>query len=289
MHRFAAALLGVALAAGAAAAARAQTTEADIGQQVYQQLAQKGEIIARPNAMYRTLDPIAARIKRVANPQYNYPFNFILVHETQPNAFAVPGGNVYVTDSLMKFVKNQEELSGVLCHETSHDIHHDVVNLAGKDQTQAALIGIIGGLTGLDRSGLGQAVEQYAYAADTTRFSRAVETSADLKGSDTCAAAGFNPWGLIWMFQAFEAAGGNQGMEAISDHPLDQHRISDLETHFRANPRLFARYSSSIASGTPLSLAGRPSLARPVAKTRTTTRKSSLANSSMWDKYNRKP
>jgi Zn-dependent protease with chaperone function len=48
------------------------------------------------------------------------------VHETQPNAFSEPGGNAYVTDSMMTFVKNKEELAGVLCHEVSHDIHHDV-------------------------------------------------------------------------------------------------------------------------------------------------------------------
>jgi predicted Zn-dependent protease len=252
MKRLAVALLGLALAANAAQAL-AQTSEADIGKQVYAQLAQKGEIIARPNPMYRALDPIAARIKRVADPQYQYPFTFTLVHEKQPNAFAVPGGRVYVTDSLMKFVKNKEELAGVLCHETSHDIHHDVANLAGKEQGQAAIIGIVGSLLGLNKSALGQLGEQILFTVQTTRFSRAVETSADLKGADTCAAAGFNPWGLIWMFQAFEKAGGNQGMEAISDHPLDDHRISDLKTHFRQNPRLFARFSSNIKTATPIS------------------------------------
>jgi len=268
MNRLAAALLAFGVAAFAAAPARAQTTEADIGQQVYQQLAQKGEIIARPNPSYRILDPIAARIKRVADPQYNYPFNFILVHEAQPNAFAVPGGNVYVTDSLMKFVKNQEELAGVVCHETSHDIHHDVVNLNAKDQTQGAIIGLIGSLLGADRSAIGQLGEQLAYSMQTTRFSRAVETAADLKGSDTCATAGFNPWGLVWLFDEFEKTGGNQGMEAVSDHPRDDHRISDLENHFRQNPRLFAKFSSSISTATPLSRAGQPS-------------------KSIWDKYNR--
>src|SRR6185312_3979680 len=46
----------------------------------------------------------------------------------------VPGGNVYVTDSMMRFVRNKEELAGVLCHETSHDIHHDVMNVYRKNQ-----------------------------------------------------------------------------------------------------------------------------------------------------------
>jgi Zn-dependent protease with chaperone function len=250
MRRFTALILILAFTGFGLTPARADQ-ESDIGAQVYQQLQAKGEIIARPNALYNYLDPIAARIKRVADPQYTYPFQFILVHEAQPNAFAVPGGNVYVTDTMMQFAKDQEELAGVLCHETSHDIHHDVVNLNAKAQTQGALISILGSLLGVDRSAVGQVGEQLVYQLQTTRFSREVETAADLKGADTCAQAGFNPHGLIWLFLEFEKAGGNQGAEAISDHPRDDHRISDLTTHFQQNPALFGRFSSDIATATP--------------------------------------
>jgi Zn-dependent protease with chaperone function len=251
MKRLAALAIALTLTGFGLAPARADQ-ESDIGAQVYQQLQAKGEIIARPNPLYNYLDPIAVRIKRVADPQYTYPFQFILVHETQPNAFAVPGGNVYVTDTMMRFAKDQEELAGVLCHETSHDIHHDVVNLNAKAQTQGAVISILGSLLGVDRSAVGQVGEQLVYSLQTTRFSREVETAADLKGADTCAQAGFNPHGLIWLFEEFEKSGGNQGAEAISDHPRDDHRISDLLTHFQQNPALFGRFSSDIATATPL-------------------------------------
>jgi len=251
MKRLAALALTLAMTGLVPAPARADQ-ESDIGTQVYQQLQAKGEIIPRPNSLYNYLDPIASRIKRVADPQYTYPFQFILVHETQPNAFAVPGGNVYVTDTMMTFAKNREELAGVLCHETSHDIHHDVVNLNAKAQTNGAIISILGSLLGVDRSAVGQAGEQLLYSLQTTRFSREVETAADLKGADTCAQAGFNPYGLIWLFDEFEKTGGNQGAEAISDHPRDDHRISDLLAHFQQDQALFGRFSSDIATATPL-------------------------------------
>ena len=241
-----------ALAALGVAPAAATDQEQQIGEQVYRQLQQKGEIIARPNPMYRTLDPIAARIARVANPQYQYPFHFILVHESQPNAFAVPGGNVYVTDSLMKFVKNQEELAGVLCHETSHDIHHDVVNLNGKAQGQAAIIGILGALTGISNSGLGQLGENVLYTLQTDHFSRQVESNADRKGAITCAQAGLNPWGMVWLFQRFQQTGKGGSMEMLSDHPTDGHRIADVEAEFKSDPALFGRFSSDMAAATPL-------------------------------------
>ena len=69
---------------------------------------------------------------------------------------AVPGGNVYVTLPLMTFVKNKEELAGVLCHETSHDIHHDVVHLAQKEQTTGLIATGLAILLGRN-SGLGAA------------------------------------------------------------------------------------------------------------------------------------
>jgi len=84
--------------------------------------------------MYEVLTPIADAVTRTAQPRYNHPFKFYLVHEQQPNAFATPGGNVYVTDALLYFVKNNEQLAGTLCHEVSHTIHHDSMKLLEKDQ-----------------------------------------------------------------------------------------------------------------------------------------------------------
>ncbi len=233
-------------------AACADDQEAQIGKQVYAQLQQKGEIIARPSPLYDMLDPIAAQIKRIADPQYDYPFTFILVHEKSPNAFAVPGGNVYVTDSLMSFVQNREELAGVLCHETSHDIHHDVVNNNAKDQMAGTLIGVLGSVLGVDRSAMGTTFENVAFTMTGDHFSRVVEANADHKGAETCAEAGSNPWGMVWLFENFEKADTGGSMEILSDHPNNQHRIQALEKYFAQNPKLFAKFSPSEASATAL-------------------------------------
>lgn len=250
-------VLGALLVAGGALPARAadeHSTEAQIGSQEYQSLAQKGELIERSASpsLYALLDPIASRIATVANPQYDFPFRFILVHEAQPNAFAVPGGNVYVTDALMKFVQNKEELAGVLCHETSHNIHHDVINNNAKDRTVGTVIGLFGALTGIDKSGLGQLGENAAFTLQSNRFSRTVESAADRKGAQTCAQAGYNPWGLVWLFQNFESADTGGSMEILSDHPNDANRIAALKSYFASDPHLFGGFSRDIASATPL-------------------------------------
>jgi beta-barrel assembly-enhancing protease len=243
------AFVACALLLAGPAPVRADQAEDQIGAQVYQQLAQKGEIL-NSSPYYSTLNPIATRIKGVVDRQYDRPFRFILVHETQPNAFSVPGGNVYVTDALMRFVKNKEELAGVLCHETSHTIHHDVVNNMRKDQNVSLIatgLSLLLGGRPITNAAIGLAAN-----AQALNFSRTVETAADLKGAETCAQAGYNPWGMVWLFEQFQKSDTGGSMEMLSDHPTDTHRIADLEQHFRSDPTLFGKFGSDMANATPL-------------------------------------
>ena len=111
------------LVAGVIAAdeGRSQDEELQMGQEVFNDLKAKGEIV-ESSPLYDQLRPIAGAISRVAQPRYNHPFKFYLVHQTQPNAFATPGGNVYVVDSLLYFVKNRNsspELSATKSHTPS--------------------------------------------------------------------------------------------------------------------------------------------------------------------------
>ncbi|MDQ2993087.1 MAG: M48 family metalloprotease [Candidatus Eremiobacteraeota bacterium] len=252
-HRLPALLLTCAFVFGCALPAAAYTAEQQqelqIGQQEYQQLQQQGKIVTQ-SPYYAKLNPIAKRIAAVADRKYFTPFRFILVNDSQPNAFAVPGGNVYVTTAMMTYAKNQEELANVLCHETSHDIHHDVMNLQPRMQT----IGLIGGILSMltHNSGLAQAAINIGATAEAGKFSRQVETNADHTGAYMCAAASYNPWGSVWLFKRFLSSGGSGTFEALSDHPRDDHRISDLETLYRSDPATFGRFNSNEAYAHPL-------------------------------------
>jgi predicted Zn-dependent protease len=225
-----------------------QDEEVQMGQEVFNDLKAKGEII-ESSPLYDQLKPIADAITQAAQPRYNHPFKFYLVHETQPNAFATPGGNVYVVDSLLYFVKNKEQLAGTLCHEVSHTIHHDTVELMEKREkikereigaavlmgpTRAHILAIL--LLGKLHS-LG--------------YSRDVESRADLTGSDICAQTGSNPWGLVWLFQDFKSTNPNEIPQLLSDHPDDLNRIDALERHFRQNPSVFAKFNPDPKSATP--------------------------------------
>jgi predicted Zn-dependent protease len=235
----------------AAAQGQNQDEEVQMGQEVFNELKAKGEII-ESSPLYDQLKPIADAITQAAQPRYNHPFKFYLVHETQPNAFATPGGNVYVVDSLLYFVKNKEQLAGTLCHEVSHTIHHDTVTLMEKQERleQREIAAAV--LLGPSRSHV-LAIALIG-KLHSLGYSRDVESRADLTGSDICAQTGYNPWGLVWLFRDFRNTNPNQLPQLLSDHPDDQHRVDALERHFRQNPAVFRKFSSDAKSAQPFSV-----------------------------------
>jgi beta-barrel assembly-enhancing protease len=246
------ALVTIAMVAGAARTGAAdQPEEVQLGAQLFDQLKSQGEIV-KSSPLYDTLRPIAAQITKVVQPQYPYPIHFYIVHEKQPNAFASPGGNIYVVDSLMYFVHNAQELEGTLCHESSHLLHHDSINLMKRNEAirrRAIAATILLGPT------VGTALTMTAIAQlDSLHYSRAAEEAADLKGADTCAAAGYNPWGLVWLFQDFSAADVQTPPEILSDHPDNDHRVQALKAHFAQSPATFAGFPANPKSAARLHL-----------------------------------
>jgi predicted Zn-dependent protease len=239
------------VAAQSTTGAQAQDEELQMGQEVFNELKAKGEII-ESSPLYDQLKPIAEAITQAAQPRYNHPFKFYLVHETQPNAFATPGGNVYVVDSLLYFVRNKEQLAGTLCHEVSHTIHHDTMALMEKQQKieeRELAAAVIMGPTKAHILAIALVGKLHSLG-----YSRDAESRADLTGSDICAQTGYNPWGLVWLFQDFQNANPNQLPQLLSDHPNDQNRVNAVERHFRKNSSVFGKFNPDPKSATPLTV-----------------------------------
>ena len=188
---------------------REEGWEIQVGRERYADYLQRGEIVPPQSPLYRTIDPIGKAIAAVADRQYFAPFHFILLNEQTPNAFSMPGGNVYVTTALLSFLKNRDELAGVLCHEVNHDIHHDMYDVFQATQG-------------------GRSPQDPGVIADE----RAAETNADRAGAYTCAKAGFNPWGMVWNFRQYRQAMGVSNNGGV-DHPSDEQREADLVALFR--------------------------------------------------------
>ncbi len=202
--------------------------ELQVGQQRYMEYMQRGEIVSAQSPLYRTLAPVGNAIAAVANREYFTPFHFILLNEQTPNAFSMPGGNVYLTTGLLSFLRNRDQLAGVICHEVSHDIHHDMY--AVYQETQ-------GGRSPQDPNALA--------------YERAAERNADRAGAYLCAKAGFNPWGMVWNFRQHREAMGVSSSGG-ADHPSDAQREADLIALFQGHRATFGKFDSDVASAIPL-------------------------------------
>ena len=85
-------------------------------------------------------------------------------------------------------------------------------------------------------------------------YSRDAESNADVTGSDICAEAGYNPWGLTWLFQDFQNADVKQIPQLLSDHPANGTRIQTLEKHFQDNPSTFSNFNRDPKAAHPFSV-----------------------------------
>ncbi len=225
-------------AAWADTSSRQESWERQVGQQRYMEYLQRGEIVPPQSPLYRTLDPIGNAIAAVANRQYFARFHFILLNEQTPNAFAMPGGNIYVTSGLLSFLRTRDELAGVICHEVTHDIHHD--EYAVFQATQ-------GGRLPQD--------------PNTILYERTIETNADRAGAYLCARAGFNPWGMVWNFRQHRQEMGVVD-SGDSDHPSDEQREADLVALFQNDRATFGRFRDNAGSAARLSPPSAPQYAQ---------------------------
>lgn len=164
----------------------------------------------------------------------DYPYFFKVVQEPSINAFALPGGPMFVHTGLIKAADNEAQIAGVLAHELSHVVLRHGTNQASKAQLiqlPAMLAGVVAGgsLAGqLAQLGIGLGANSVLL-----KFSRGAESDADLLGAHTMAKAGYNPLELARFFEKLEAEMGKSGSskfaQFMSDHPNPGNRVKAIE------------------------------------------------------------
>jgi predicted Zn-dependent protease len=159
-----------------------------------------------------------------------FPFSFEVVADPSINAFALPGGPMFINTGLLKAVDNEAELAGVMGHEMSHVILRHGTNQASKAQLiqlPAMLASQAGGgsmLAGLARVGIGLGANSVLL-----KFSRGAESQADLLGSHLMAESGYNPLQLAHFFEKLNSQGSQRTLQFLSDHPNPGNRERAIE------------------------------------------------------------
>src|SRR5690349_10907136 len=168
---------------------------------------------------------VAAIPAEFQHPEFNYTFE--VVNARDINAFALPGGPMFVNRGMIEAANNEGEMAGVMCHELSHVALRHGTAQATKAQKYSILSGIAGiAGTIIGGQGVGQ-LAQMPFGVYFLKFSREYETEADVLGARICANAGYDPRDLANMFKTIERQGGGGG-GFLSDHPSPKDRYARI-------------------------------------------------------------
>jgi len=175
-----------------------------------------------------------------------FPFTFEVVADPSINAFALPGGPMFINTGLLRAVDNEAQLAGVMGHEMSHVILRHGTNQASKAnliELPAMLAGQIagsGGMMGqLAQLGIGVGANSVLL-----KFSRTAESQADLMGSHLMAEAGYDPIEMARFFEKLNAEGGSRAPQFLSDHPNPENRSKAIEQEAARLPEQTYRYQT---------------------------------------------
>jgi predicted Zn-dependent protease len=237
MHRptIAAATLAATTVFGACAVSTQQA--AQMGAQQAAQLDQQLPIIRNASAD-QYVEQLGQRI--VSNTPYaGQDFQFALYRSDEVNAFALPGGFIYVSTGLVSAADNISELAGVLAHEIAHVTLGHSAEQMSRAQNANLGAGLLCVFTSACQSGAGQAAINVAGGAYLAKFSRAAEREADLTAIQYVTASGIHPQGLVTMFEelARMAQSNPSRLEAwFSSHPQAEDRAHYVQARISTLP-----------------------------------------------------
>jgi predicted Zn-dependent protease len=163
-----------------------------------------------------------------------YRFDFHVLRDPQTvNAFALPGGQIFITVGLLRRMRTEAQLAGVLGHEIGHVIaRHGAQHLAKQQLGQSLVTALSIGTYDPDRPGSGRAAALLAQAANqmvNLRFGRDDELESDRYGFDFIRRAGYDPRGIVELMRILESAGGGRQPEFLSTHPNPGNRVGRLK------------------------------------------------------------
>jgi Zn-dependent protease with chaperone function len=190
-------------------------------QQVYQQMP-----VLRDSYVDNYVESVGRRLVAAIPPEYNQPafrYSFDVIDARDINAFALPGGPMFVNRGMIEAARTEGEMAGVMAHEIVHvALRHAT---AQATETQKYQVGsVLGQIAGaVIGGGIGQVVaagSQIGFGAGALKYSRKYETQADILGAQIMARAGYDPRDLANMFRTIaQQGGGSGGPEWLSSHP----------------------------------------------------------------------
>lgn len=237
MRRLVAGAAMAAMVMTAAGCGISQQQEVELGASQAQQVNAQLPIVQDPT-INRYLNALGDSLARLTS-RSDLEWHFFMVNTNEFNAFALPGGYIYVNRGVAERSDRLDQFASVIAHEIGHVVlRHSVKQM---EQMQGANVGVTVAcaLTSICNSGIGQAGIQVAGSAIFAKFSREDEAEADAAGVQELVRAGINPNGMPEMFQKLLTERQSQpgALDAwFADHPLEEDRITNTRAQIAKYP-----------------------------------------------------
>ena len=208
-----------------------ESQASELGVTAYQEILAQSEISEDPT-LNRRVTEVGQRIAKVSDDP-GYDWEFTVLEDPTPNAFALPGGKVGVNTGLFEVAKNDDQLAAVMAHEVAHAIaRHGSERMSSQLLVQGGLAatGVAASSQTDDASSLVQLAAAAATLGVTLPFSRAQEAEADEIGLVYMARAGYDPREAVALWQNFQSLENGRPPEFLSTHPSSDTRIARLRS-----------------------------------------------------------
>ena len=214
--------------------------EVDMGAQEAQQVQAQLPMV-NDAQINNYVNSLGNRIAKLTSRGNELNWQFAVVNSEEVNAFALPGGYIYVNRGVLERASNMSELAGVLGHEIQHVVKRHTVKQMEQANNAGIGVNVLCALTSVCNSGIAQAGINVAGTAVFAKFSRTDEKQADEGGFDNVLRAGIDPRGMLTFFRkllAEEQANGGGGATAgwFADHPGTTDRIADIQNKINQVP-----------------------------------------------------
>ncbi len=211
-----------------------------LGQKAVAEVYKQMPVLPDSSPVARYVQSLGHKLERVIPQEYNWPYQFHVIEEKDINAFALPGGPIFVNVGTVLAAENEAELAGVMAHEMAHVyMQHSIKGMRKQGTTQALgqiLGGILGSVLGGTAGALANLGAQVGAGVISMRYSREDEAQADAVGAIIMYKANYNPLHMAQFFQKLEKEAGAGGPQFLSDHPNPGNRYEAVKEEIQNWP-----------------------------------------------------
>jgi len=208
--------------------------DVELGREVAKDAERQLEVINNSNAN-AYIGALGQQLASKAPNEFKFPFYFKIINDRSINAFALPGGPVYVHRGAIEAADNEAQLAGVMGHEIGHVIMRHGTNQATKAQFGQGALGILGAVLGNGAAGqLATIGGGFLANSVLLKYSRDAESESDLIGTQILYDLGYDPKAMAEFFEKLaKEHKGTKTEEFFSNHPIPENRVARVNAEIK--------------------------------------------------------